>query len=109
MNKLTCPKCGSKNVETSLQQENHGSTTITKSKSVSKSGHGCLWWIFVGWWLTLIDAIVWVVAFPVRLCIQLFKRKKVKTRGTSVTQEVANVEYKTLCLCKDCGHHWEKK
>lgn len=108
MANLVCPQCGGSNVEVSLQQENHGSTTITKSKSKTKSGHGCFWWVLIGWWWILIDACLWVLIFPIRLCIQLFKRKKSVTKGTSVTQEVANIEYKSVCLCKDCGHNWVK-
>ena len=59
MANITCPKCGGTNIDISLQQENHGSTTITKSKSKTKSGHGCLWWLFIGWWWVLIDACIW--------------------------------------------------
>lgn len=105
---ISCPECGSNNIDITLQQEDHGTTTVTKSKSKTKSGHGCLWWLFIGWWWILIDAFIWVVAFPIRLCIQIFKKKKSTTTGTSINQEVKNVEYKSVCLCKDCGHHWIK-
>ncbi len=47
---MVCPKCGSENVDVNVQQENNGSTTISKTKSKYKEkGHGCLWWLLVGW------------------------------------------------------------
>jgi len=37
---MTCPKCGSENVQ------------ITNEVKLKKK-HGCLWWCLVGWWLFL--------------------------------------------------------
>ena len=105
---VICPACGSYDVEIKLMQENLGSTTITKTKGKTKSGHGCLWWCVIGWWWIFIDAFMWVFAFPVRLVIQLFFRKKSTTKSKTISQELTNIEYKTMCLCRECGHHWEK-
>ena len=109
---LTCPECGSTNIEASLMQENHGATTVTKSKTKTKSwkGHGCLWWILIGWWWIFVDAFIWVAVFPLRLVIELLRRKKTKSKSdtTTVSEEVAHIEYKTVCLCRNCGHHWTK-
>lgn len=110
---VVCPECGSSDVEMKLMQENQGSTVITKSKTrgTTKSGRGCLWWLFIGWWWWFIDMFIWIFAFVPRLVIQLFKGKKSKSKSktTSVSQEVAHIEYKTMCMCRSCGHHWEKQ
>lgn len=112
MSKLTCPSCGSTDIEMKLMQENLGSTvvTTTKAKSKTKTGHGCLWWLIIGWWWWIIDLFVWIFAFIPRLLIQIFKPKKARTKSntTTATQEIANIEYKTVCMCRDCGHHWQK-
>lgn len=105
---VICPACGSYDVEIKLMQENLGSTTIIKTKGKTKSGHGCLWWCVIGWWWIFIDAFIWVFAFPVRLVIQLFSRKKSTTKSKTISQELTNIEYKTMCLCRECGHHWAK-
>lgn len=112
MSKLTCPSCGSADIEMKLMQENLGSTvvTTTKTKSKTKTGHGCLWWIIIGWWWWIVDLFIWIFAFVPRLLIQIFKPKKARTKSstTTATQEIANIEYKTVCMCRDCGHHWQK-
>ena len=111
-NRIVCPICGSRNVELKIMQENKGSTVITESKTkgTTKSGHGCAWWLFIGWWWWAIDLCIWLVAFIPRLLIQIFKGKKSRTKSktTTVSQEVANIDYKTVCLCRNCGNHWVK-
>ena len=109
---MTCPKCGSENVDVQLVQETTGKTTKTKSKtkSVSQKGHGCLWWICIGWWWWMIDMLFWCVAFIPRLIIQSLKGRKDKTRSTTktVSNEKIRTVYRSMCICHDCGHHWEK-
>ena len=110
---ISCPECGSSDIEMKVMQENQGSTVITKSKTkgTTKSGHGCLWWIFIGWWWWMVDLFIWMFAFLPRLLIQIFKGKKTrsKSKTTSVSQEVTHIEYKTICMCRACGHHWKKQ
>ena len=104
-----CPKCGSSNVDIQLHQENVGGNTITTTKSRYKQkGHGCLWWLFIGWWWWMIDLMLWIFIFPIRFLVQLFKKKKYVGKATSVSSTKNEIRYRTVCLCKSCGHHWEK-
>lgn len=103
-----CPKCGSTDVEIQMHQETTGSTTVTKSKSKYKEkGHGCLWWLCIGWWWWIIDLCLWICAFIPRLLVKVFKKKKYKGKSTSVAHTENHVVYKSVCLCKNCGNHWE--
>ena len=108
---MTCPKCGSENVDVQLFQETKGKTTKTKTKTraVTQRGHGCLWWLFIGWWWWLIDLFIWCVAFIPRLVIQLLKGRKGRTRSTTrtISKEKVHTTYRSMCVCRECGHHWE--
>lgn len=105
---MFCPKCGSTDVDVQLHQENIGGRTITKTKSKYKQkGHGCLWWLVIGWWWWIVDLFLWVFMFPIRLIAQLFKKKKYVGNSTSVSSTKNKVQYKTIYLCKACGYHWE--
>lgn len=104
-----CPKCGGHNVDTQVHQENMGKSTITKTKSKYKQkGHGCLWWVVFGWWWWIVDLMLWISIFPIRLLAQLFKKKKYVGDSTSVSTTKNHIKYRTVYLCKSCGHHWEK-
>ncbi len=106
---MRCPKCNSENVDIQLQQENLGSRTITKTKSKYKEKrHGCLWWLFIGWWWWMVDLMLWIFVFPIRFLVQLFKRKKYVGSSTSVSSTESKIKYRTICLCKSCGYHWEQ-
>lgn len=107
---LLCPQCGSHNVSIQTFQENAGSTTITKGKSKYKEkGHGIIWWIFIGSWWWIIDIMLWIFAFPLKLLSKLFRKKKYKGKSTSVSETVNRTNYKTVCTCQACGHVWEKE
>lgn len=80
---MKCPKCGSENVNVQMVSE-----TKLKKK------HGCLYWILVGWYL---EPILWLFLTIPKLIYQLFKPRKYKTKTI----------HKSLCVCQDCGHHWE--
>lgn len=104
-----CPKCGSTNVDIQIHQEQNGGSTVTKTKTkIKQKGHGFFWWLLIGWWWWIIDLALWTFLFPVRFLIQLFKKKKYVGDNTSVSKTNNRVRYKTVCLCKTCGHHWEK-
>lgn len=106
---IACPKCGSHNVDVQLHQEETGSQTVTTTKSKYKQvGHGCLWWMFIGWWWWMVDLCLWICFFPFKLIYTLTKKKKYKGHSASVTATSNTIAYKTVCLCKDCGYHWEK-
>jgi hypothetical protein len=87
--KMVCPHCESSNVMIQTFQENNGSKTITKGKTVYKEKkHGCLWWLFIGWWFMIFDAIFWILFFIPRLLIRLGRRKKYvsKTKTTATNR-----------------------
>lgn len=107
---IVCPKCGSSNVDIQLHQENQGSTTITNTKSKYKQkGHSILWWIFIGSWWWLVDIFLWIFLFVPRLLAKIFRKKKYVGKSTSVATTKNVVAYKSVCLCKNCGNHWEVK
>lgn len=103
---MTCPKCGSNDIETQTFQENQGSVSSTKSLYAQKK-HGVLWWICIGWWLWMIDLFIWIFLFVPRLIVQLCKKKKYVGKSTTATKNV--ITYKTVCTCKNCSYHWETK
>lgn len=109
--RLFCPVCGSEDITQQVFQENSGSRTITQTTSKYKeSGHGCLWWLCIGWWWWFVDLCLWIFAFWPRLILRLFaspfKKKKYKGSETSVSTTVNDVTYRTVCTCKNCGHTW---
>lgn len=109
---MICPKCGSENVDVQLIQENQGRTikTKTKTKNTTRKGHGCLWWIFIGSWWWIIDLFLWCFAFLPRLIIHLKsgRKEKSKTISETTSNEKVHTVYRTMCLCHNCGYHWEK-
>ena len=106
---VCCPQCGSSNVSFQMFQENAGTTTVSKTKSKYKEkGHGIIWWLLIGWWWWMIDLMLWICAFPLRLIAQLTRKKKYKGTATTVQQQVNQISYKTMCLCGNCGNTWVK-
>lgn len=104
---MHCPNCGSSNIDMQVYQENTGSSTVSKTTSMYRQkGHGCLWWLLIGWWWWVIDLLLWLLIFPVRLIAQLTKKKKYVGDSTSVSSTTNTVQYRTVCLCKNCAHRW---
>lgn len=104
MANITCPKCGSNNIDFQVQQE---AKTITKTKSKYKEKrHGFLWWICIGWWWWMIDIFLWIFLFIPRALLHIGRKKKYVSDSTSVTKNKVN--YKTICVCQNCGHNWKK-
>jgi ribosomal protein L37E len=108
---MFCPKCGSEDISRQVFQENKGSRTTTHTQSKYKEqGHGCLWWLTIGWWWWFVDLMLWIFAFFPRLILRLFaapfKKKKYKGKSTSVSQTVNDISYRTICTCNKCGHTW---
>ena len=105
---MFCPKCGSWNIDVSIHQENSGSKTLTTTKSKYKEvGHGCLWWLCIGWWWWIVDLFLWILLFFPRLAMQLFKKKKYEGLSNATSETKNKFTYRSICLCKDCGYHWE--
>lgn len=77
---MKCPKCGSENV-------NVQAISIVQNKK-----HGCLYWLFIGWWL---EAIMWLFLTLPWLIIKIFKPNKINTK------------VKSYAVCQSCGHKWK--
>lgn len=82
---MICPKCGSENISVQMVSE-----TQLKKK------HGCLYWTCIGWWL---EPILWIFFTIPKLFYQIFKPKKHKLKTI----------HKSMCVCQNCGNHWETK
>ncbi len=107
---LRCPNCGSDNISIETFQENLGTTTVSNEKfKFREKGHGIIWWLLIGWWWWIIDLSFWVFFFPVRLVIQLFKKKKYKGKSSTVSQSVNEVVYKKMFTCHNCGNNWSEE
>ncbi len=78
---MICPKCGSTNV-------NAQAVGITKTKK-----KGCLYWLFIGWWL---EFILWCFLTVPMIFAKLFGGKG------RVTTKV-----KTHAVCQNCGYTWK--
>jgi hypothetical protein len=78
---MKCPRCGSVNVNVQA---------VTEVKSKAK--HGCIWWLFIGWWL---EPILWIFLTLPRLIVALFGGSK---KVVSKTHSEA--------VCQNCGNRW---
>ncbi len=83
---MTCPKCGSENVNVQ---------TVNEVKIKDKH-HGIIWWFCIGWWWV---PIKWLLFTLPALIFKIFGHKK---------QKVIN-KTKTVCICQNCGHSWNVK
>jgi len=109
MAETTCSKCGSDNI--SYQREQTASFGGSFHKfGGGKSGHGCLWWLFVGWWIW----IFWVFKFMFDVILAcctlglslLFRRKR--NSGINGGAIIANKSInRTMAVCQNCGHSWK--
>lgn len=75
---MTCPKCGSSNVDVQIVQD----SAVTRTKKT-----GCLWGI--------IRLILIICTFGLWLIIG---KRKEKSRTTFSSHKTA--------ICKNCGHSW---
>lgn len=103
---MFCPNCNSDNVKIDIVQENLGSTEFSQTKTKEK-GHGCLWWLLVGWELWIINLLTWIFLFIPRALLHIGRKKKFISKTT--TQTVNHITYKKICTCQNCGHSWELK
>lgn len=109
-NVVVCPKCGSTHTEMQVFQEQVSSQAITKTKSKYKEKkHGIFWWLFFGWWWWIVDLFIWIFAFIPRALLHIGRKKKYVGSSTSTTTTKNKIEYKSMRVCKDCGHHWQDK
>lgn len=82
---MVCPKCGSNNVSIQLINQSH---LVTKH-------HGCLWWLFIGWW--------WI---PAKWLVFTLPAIIFKIFGIGKRQKIKNTTYKTA-VCQTCGCSWK--
>lgn len=83
---MTCPKCGSNNVNVQMVSESH-----LKTKH-----RGIFWWLFIGWWWW---PIKWLIFTIPALIVAIFAPKKQKLKTV----------HKSMCVCQTCGHSWQAK
>lgn len=81
--KIICPKCQSNIIQVQA---------VSNTYSIKK-GHGCAYWIFIGWWLEL---ILWIFFTIPRILIALFMPKR---------QKIVS-EAHTIAVCQSCGYSW---
>lgn len=79
---MKCPKCGSTNVSCQAVEKVH-----------QKAKKGCLYWLFIGWWL---EPLEWLFLTLPKLLFALFGHHT-KTVSKTITYAV----------CQDCGHRWK--
>lgn len=110
---MVCQKCGSNHVTVQVAQEQVGATTIRRANSMyRKSGHGCLWWLFIGWWWWIVDLFLWIFFFFPRLILRLFaspyKKRQYEGRSSEVSSTKNQIHYKKIFVCQDCGYSWHE-
>ena len=80
---MKCRKCGSTNV----------TLNVVNEKRVEKVHHGCVWWLFVGWWWI---PAKWIFFTLPALILKIFVPAKMKLHKRQYTEAV----------CQNCGYHW---
>lgn len=81
---LRCPHCGSTKVNTQIVSESQ----------LKDKHHGCIWWLFIGWWWLPVKWIFFT--FPA-LIFKLFVPKR----------QVIVTEHFPMNVCQSCGHTWK--
>ena len=79
-----CPRCGGTNFTTQI---------ITDTHLDIKKGHGCAYWLFIGWWL---QPLLWILLTLPMIIIKIFRPKKY----------TMNTTHRTVTICQQCGHTW---
>lgn len=54
----------------------------------------------------MVDLCIWIFCFIPRLIIQLIKPKRKKGKSVTVEQSINQINYKTMCVCQNCGNTW---
>ena len=105
---MYCPRCGSNNVNVQMFQEVSGSQTYSHTRTKTKQvGHGCLYWLIIGWWWWVVDVMIWIVAFVPRAIFALCRKRKYKSTSTTVSGTHNNISYRQMCVCQNCGNSWQ--
>ena len=96
---ISCPRCNSNNI--SFQREQSGS--VGASKTTFRGGHGCLYWLLIGWWMWFFKAIFHICTLGIFLLIR--RRKKLVANTVTGTKNIN----RTMAVCQSCGNSWKVK
>jgi len=94
---MTCPKCGSENIN--IQRVTTGSTTVTKHYAK----HGLFYYLFVWWWIQIFKFLWWAIKLVFTAGLSLFFKKK-KEVGTSISKTTNTNQ--NVAVCQNCGNSW---
>ena len=95
---LQCPKCGSRNI--TFHREETGNIGVHQNTVViqqPKKSHGCLYWLFIGWWYKPMEWICFGWMKP------LFGGRK---RG-GLNLHAGKTLNLTIAICQNCGNSWK--
>lgn len=88
-----CPKCGGTNVTFVREQAGTFGGSAFRAANV---GHGCLYWLFIGWWWR-----------PIRFICYGWFLDLFKFFGFGVNASVS--KNRTVAVCQRCGNTWKVK
>lgn len=95
---MTCPKCGSENVN--VQREQTATIGGSTHKVQQKKAKGCLYWCGPG-------LIISTFKFIFHVCTLGFFRKRKNTIATGKTVSVGKTFNRTVAVCQNCGKSWK--
>lgn len=93
---IKCPSCGSNNINIEIEEVGNISTSKTRYK---ENGHGCLYWLFIGWWFWMFK----IMFIPLTI---LFGKTN-KSKGAFNTVTANKTINKKVAICQNCGNHWK--
>lgn len=93
-----CPKCGSNYINYQREQTgNFGAGTNKVVIQPARKSHGCLYWLFFGWWFKLMYWLIigwwWNLLFGGR------NRGGLNIYGSKAIN-------RTVAICQNCGYSW---
>lgn len=95
---MACPKCGSEKI--SYQREQSGTIGASTNKVViqpAKKSHGCLYWVFIGWWW---KPMYWLCFGWLGLFFGGKRRGGLNFKADKAINH-------TVAICQNCGHSWK--
>lgn len=95
----TCGRCGSVNI--SFQREQTGNVGGSVSSYKFKGAHGCLYWLFIGWWFWFFKMLFHLCTLGIFL---LFRRNRGRVAGKTFSA-TKNIN-RTIAICQNCGNTW---
>ena len=100
----SCSRCGSNSITYQREQNfTAGAGVQTMKWKPAESKRGCLYQIFIGWWLGIFKLMFHICTLGIFLIFR--KKKQGKWVGKSAT---ANKSFnQTRAVCQGCGHSWK--